>query len=145
MSEPGTTCPSVDWDAGVGMLTIRADGLAPRAQRATVTFHSRIWISLDDHAEPTAVDILDVPEIMARVVPRARRARDGEPAARPGIPWLLDPESDWAWIQLDGGPDRSRLVREGRVEVWLTGELPVRVRLWVPVSGTADRVDGRPR
>ncbi|MFD7137173.1 hypothetical protein [Streptomyces sp. NPDC059894] len=146
MSEPGTTTrPSVDWDAGIGVLTIRADGLTPHAQRATVTFHSRVWIWLDDHAQPTTVDLLDVPEIMARVVPRARRAHDGDPGARGVIRWLLDPDSDWVWMPLGGGPDRNRLVREGRVEIWLTGDLPLRVRLWVPVSGTADRGAGAPR
>lgn len=142
MRDVATARPSVDWDAGIGVLTIKADGLAAHAQRATVTFHSRVWISLDDHAQPATVDILDVPEVLARAVPRARRAGDGEPDDSGVIRWLLDPDSDWVWIQLGGGPERSRLVREGRVEVWLSGDLPFRVRLWVPVSGTADRVGG---
>lgn len=143
MSETRTTNrPSVDWDAGVGILTLRAGGPSPHAQRATVAFHSRVWISLDDHARPTSVDVLDVPEVLARAVPRARHARHEQPQARGAFPWLLDPDCDWLWISLGDGPDNRRLVREGRVEVWLSGELPLRVRMWVPVSGTADR--GRP-
>ncbi|MEU3899432.1 hypothetical protein [Streptomyces sp. NPDC045251] len=146
MSETGTTTwPSIDWDAGIGTLSIRADAPAPGSRRATVTFHSRVWIQLDGQAQPVNADILDVPEVVAAVVPRARRGHDAEPAARGAIPWLLDPDSDWVWIPLGDGPGRSRLVREGRVELWLADGLPLRIRLWVPVSGAADRHGGRPR
>ncbi|MFB7507319.1 hypothetical protein [Streptomyces broussonetiae] len=140
MSESGNEpCPSVDWDAGIGILTLRADAAGAHAQRATVTFHSRVWISLDDHARPITVDLLDVPDVVARAVPRARRGHDDEPVKRGGIEWLLDPDSDWVWIPLGAGPDRTRLVREGRVEVLLAGDQPLRVRVWVPVSGATDR------
>ncbi|MGW4905316.1 hypothetical protein [Streptomyces sp. NPDC004270] len=136
--------PSVDWDAGVGILSITAHDPVEHSQRSVVTFHSRTWIALDRHARPTTVDILDVPEVVARVVPRALRGQDAEPDTGSSIPWLLDTDSDWVWISLGGAPTRNRLVREGRVEVWLAGRLPLRLRLWAPVGGTADCTGGKP-
>ncbi|WJY38332.1 hypothetical protein QT196_14110 [Streptomyces sp. P9-2B-2] len=140
-----TEQPEVSWDFGVGVLSIAADGPEPGSDcspSVRINFSSRIWISLDRNGNPVSVDILDAPAIIARVVPPARRGDPGPgpaTAAAGGIPWLLDTDSDWIWVELIRSPVSQRLERNGHVELRLTDDRPTQLKLRVPVTGTSSR------
>lgn len=140
-----TEQPEVSWDFGVGVLSIATEGPKPEddgSPSVRISFSSRIWISLDRNGSPVSVDILDAPGIIARIVPPARRRDAGPvPATAPagGIPWLLDTDSDWIWVELIRSPVARRLERNGHVELRLTDDRPTQLKLRVPVTGTSSR------
>ncbi|MEV5885015.1 hypothetical protein AB0L74_20175 [Streptomyces sp. NPDC052020] len=136
-----TTAPTVDvsWDLGVGLVT--AVGDTPDATSSGgggvhIGFASRLWISLDTSGRPVALDVFDIPAVLLGVIPPTRRGEDAACAAPPGtIPWLLDTDSNWVWIELMAVPARQRLVRHGWIEVWLHQDRPVRLKVRAPVAG----------
>lgn len=138
----GSGSTSVSWDLGVGLLYIAADDVPPDGTSAgdvQLSFSSRVWISLDRSGRPVDVDLLDVPSLLVGVVPPARRGGPGPdrtaPVPRGAIPWLLDTDSNWVWIELIRTPAERRLKRAGRVDVRLVGDRPTRLRLRIPVAG----------
>ncbi|WP_330347426.1 hypothetical protein [Streptomyces sp. NBC_00582] len=134
-----TRTVDVSWDLGVGLIT--AVGTLPDAPLAPggevrIGFASRLWISLDISGRPVGLDVFDIPPVLVGVVPPARRGEEDASAVAPGgIPWCLDTDSNWVWIELIEAPTRQRLVREGWVEVWLRQERPVRLKVRAPVGG----------
>ncbi|MHA5049699.1 hypothetical protein [Streptomyces sp. SD15] len=141
---------NVSWDLGVGLLSVVADDAEPETvdcRSAQIGFASRVWISLDASGRPVALDILDVPPILVGIVPSARRGgpvADLESSPPGAIPWLLDTDSDWMWVELIRAPVRQRLEREGWVELRLTGNRPTRLKVRAPVAGVPDQA-GRAR
>ncbi|WP_030933750.1 hypothetical protein [Streptomyces sp. NRRL S-646] len=138
------TRTSVGWDLGVGLVHVVADEVTPEDASlpdVQVSFSSRVWISLDRSGRPVDLDILDVPPILVGVVPPARRADPPANASQGSIPWLLDTESNWIWMELIQGPAEQRLERAGRVELRLVGSRATRLRLRVPVAGMPGRTD----
>ncbi|MCF4136483.1 hypothetical protein L1856_05690 [Streptomyces sp. Tue 6430] len=136
-----TAARTVDmsWDLGVGLISAvgnMSDAPFSAGDEVQIGFASRLWISLDISGRPVALDVFDVPPILVGMVPPARRGEEGAPAAPPGtIPWLLDTDSNWVWFELIAAPARQRLVREGRVKVWLYQDRPVRLKVRAPVGG----------
>jgi len=141
----GTARINVSWDFGVGLLSVVADDPDPdnaTARSVQVGFVSRVWISLDHSGQPVDLDILDVPPILVGLVPPAMRGDprpDRVPAApRGAIPWLLDTDSNWMWVELIQAPVAQRMEREGRVELRLVGDQPTQLKVRVPISSASE-------
>jgi len=115
------------WDRENGELRIRTatPGPGPR-----IGYTGTVWITLDATDTPLALDLHQVPDEVARLVPVRPRTDGGG-----GLPWLLDTDSNWVWLPLpDGGPRAERLECEGTVDIQLDADRKAAVSVTVTVT-----------
>ncbi|MDH6111719.1 hypothetical protein P3T36_002034 [Kitasatospora sp. MAP12-15] len=132
----------VHWDPRERSLVVgepcdeHADGVA------LLSFTGLVWLTFDSDGRPMSVDLHDVPDELAVVVPRALRPRFSWNSTERdnGSSWLLDTDSGWVWIRLTSGMAHRRLIGAADVLVWLRDGAVVALRLALdddPAAGGA--------
>ncbi|MDH6134218.1 hypothetical protein P3T37_003620 [Kitasatospora sp. MAA4] len=121
----------VHWDPQERSLVVgepcdeRADGCA------LLRFTGMVWLTFDSDGRMMSVDLHDVPDELAVVVPRALRPRFSWNSTETdnASSWLLDTDSGWVWIRLASGMAHRRLIGKADVQVWLRDGAVAALRL----------------
>ncbi|WP_327070466.1 hypothetical protein OG500_32875 [Kitasatospora sp. NBC_01250] len=127
----GAVTAPVRWDAARSSLSVGEVGDEQADGVDLLAFSGLAWLTLDSDGGVMAVDLHDVPDALAVVVPRAARPRyswnstESEGAGS----WLLDADSGWVWIRLRPGMAHRRLVGTAQVSVWLRDGVVLALRL----------------
>lgn len=118
---PGVPMATATWDAQKQTAVVQSATSPGSRDRpvACLSWRLSVCLTLIDPTRVGAVDLLDIPDDLARIVPRPARHEPAE--ARGGTPveleWWLDTETRAVWIPVQAGPV-WRMIR-GRAEVHL--------------------------
>ncbi|WP_441250517.1 hypothetical protein [Kitasatospora sp. McL0602] len=111
-----------------------------------LSFRGQVWLTFDSDGRLMSVDLNDVPDELAVVVPRALRPRYSWNSTErdSGSSWLLDTDSGWVWIRLTSGMAHHRLIGAADVRVWLRDGAVAALRLVLDEESAAGaRTDGQ--